>query len=159
VHAPVCISNVATTSFAYRPVSCEPSNLTQSYDNAFRVSNTVRLWTGVILQDAEASFREGIPSFGSATRPTLGRANVALFSSPTVRRRWSRERHRKDGGAPPLLSLTRRPLAHRMSVGDRKPVRTGWMSLSCGRRSPNSSRCCRARCRVLVHVRSSSKIV
>src|SRR5882762_3016679 len=66
--------------FAYRLVSCEPSNLTRFYDNALRVSNTVRLWTVLILQDAEGPF----PSFGSTARPTIGRACIARLSCPTV---------------------------------------------------------------------------
>ena len=105
-----------TPPFTCLPVSCEPSDLTRPYHNALRVSNTIRLWTVLVLQDTERSFREGVPFFGSATRPTLGRASIARFSSPTVRSRWSRECHRKDGGAMLLLSLTRRYLAHRMPV-------------------------------------------
>ena len=99
----VLVPSTTTPLYANQcPVS--PPNLTQSYNNALRVSNAVRLWTALILQDAEGYFREGVPSFGSATRPTLGRASITRFSSPTVRCRWSRERHRKDGGAQPLLS-------------------------------------------------------
>jgi len=83
------------------PISHNPTN------NALRVSNTIWLRTVLVLQDAEGSFREGVPSFGSATHIRLDRAGITRLSSPTVRRRWSRECHSKDGGAAPLLSLTR----------------------------------------------------